>query len=82
MFENRNLLVPSTPHSKLQICTLRNSRDMSFFGRQVKLFEVDFFATGHQLTCLTFEDKSTKRRQVKKIGCNQSFLKRRQLTYL
>jgi hypothetical protein len=58
-----------------------------FFGRQVKLFEVDLdffeiFSTGRQLTCLTFEDKCTKRRQVKKIGCNQSFLKRRQLTYL
>jgi hypothetical protein len=30
----------------------------------------EIFATGHQLSCLTFEDKSTKRRQVKKIGCN------------
>ncbi len=44
-----------------------------FFGRQFKLFEVDlnfFFEiseTSHQLTCLTFEDKSTKRRQVNKI---------------
>jgi hypothetical protein len=109
--------------------------DLSFFRRQVKLFEVDLdflknFATGHQLkwylhrrenitccccrqqwrfenmggfllklhrsaksldpnrlcertlTCRASEDKSTKRRQVKKIGCNQSFLKRRQLTYL
>jgi hypothetical protein len=40
------------------------------------------FATGHQLTCLASEDKSTKRRQVKKIGCNQFLSQRRQLTYL
>ncbi len=40
-----------------------------------KFFEVElvfyYFTTGHHQTFLTFEDKSTKRRQVKKIDCNQ-----------